>query len=40
MNTLKVIVPEEIYNALLAEATKEGISIDAVASVFLALLQS
>lgn len=35
MNTLKVIIPEAIYKALLAEAAKAGISIDAVASVFL-----
>lgn len=34
MNTLKVIIPEAIYKALLAEAEKAGISVDAVASVF------
>ena len=35
MNTLKIIIPDEVYAALLAEAKKAGVSIDAVASIFL-----
>ena len=35
MNTLKVAIPEEVYAALQAEAQKAGVSMDAVASIFL-----
>ena len=35
MNTLKVAVPKEVYAALQEEAAKAGVSLDAVASIFL-----
>ncbi len=35
MSTLKVALPQEVYNALCEEAARSGVSIDTVASVFL-----
>lgn len=35
MNTLKVMIPEDVYSALKTEASRVGMSIDAIASVFL-----
>ena len=35
MNTLTIVIPEDVYSALLAESKKAGVSLDAVASIFL-----